>query len=243
MSATNQNKILPGLFGYLAVAALLLVLAPAVAGAGEVERLWQDPNRVATSVEIDDDAIVIHTESKDGGDPETIEIVAEGGDEVVIFRDKDDKKWKKKWKKKWREHWEDWEEDCEHGERVHINWDWSDLDDFDFDDYDDCDRDAIVHFGSDIYVEKGEHVEGDVVAIGGSVYIEGEVDGDVVAVGGSVTLGRRAEVDGDVVAVAGDLELHRGCEIDGDAVSVGGDIDDDGARIHGDTVLIEFDLW
>jgi hypothetical protein len=237
-----------GLLGALiVVAALLIISCPAVDSAYAGDVSWMDPDRVATVVEIDDDGIVIHTESKDGGHPETFEIDAED-DDVVIIRNKDArKKWKKRWQKEWKEKWEDeWNDGCKDGDRVHIRWDWGDFDDlecFDFDDYGECDEDAIVHFGSDIHVGRGQHVEGDVVAIGGSIYVDGEVDGDVVAIGGSVTLGRKAEVDGDVVAVVGDVELDRGATIDGDAVSVGGDIDDDGARIHGDTVLIEFDLW
>jgi hypothetical protein len=242
MPAINPSKRQLGLIGAVIAAALLLVTIPAADVGHAGETYWQDPDRVATSVEIDDDGIVICTESKDGGDAETIEIVSHDNDDVVIIRGEDARKsWKKKWKKEWKEAWEG---DC--GDRIHINWDWSDFDDldcFDFDDYDDCDGDTIVHFGSDIHVGKREHIDGDVVAIGGSVYIEGTVEGDVVALGGSVTLGPRAEVEGDVVALAGDLELHRGSEIDGDAVSVGGDVDDDGADIHGDTVLIEFDLW
>jgi hypothetical protein len=251
MSATSPKKRTLGfLCALVAAAAFLIVFHLAADRAYAGDKSWQEPDRIATSVEIDDDGIVIHTESKDGGDPETIEIVAEGGDDVVIIRDRDCKrKCKKKCEKrckkcKWKSKW---------GNKTHIKWDFSDLDDldcfdfdfddFDFDDYDDDDGDAIVHFGSDIHVGKREHVDGDVVAIGGSIYIDGEVDGDVVAIGGSVTLGPKAEVDGDVVALAGDLELHDGAEIDGDAVSVGGDIDDDGAHIHGDTVLIEFDLW
>jgi len=234
MSATSPKKRTLGfLCALVAAAAFLILFHLATDSAHAGDKSWQEPDRVATSVEIDDDGIVIHTESKDGGDPETIEIVAEDGDDVVIIRDRKD--WKKKWKKR-----------SKHGEKIHINWNWSDFDDldcFDFDDYDDCDGGDIVHFGSDVHVGKREHIEGDIVAIGGSIYIDGTVDGDVVAIGGSVTLGPKAEVDGDVVALAGDLEFHDGAEIDGDAVSVGGDIDDDGAHIHGDTVLIEFDLW
>jgi hypothetical protein len=237
MSATSPKKRTLGFLCALVAAAAVLIVFYTADDAIAGDKAWQGADRVATSVEIDDDGIVIRTESKDGGDPETIEIETEDGENIVIHRD--GKNWKKKWKKEWRKK-------SKRGEKIHINWNLSDLDDlecFDFDDYDDCDGDAIVRFGSDIHVGKRDHVEGDVVAIGGSVYIDGEVDGDVVAIGGSVTLGSKAEVDGDVVALAGDLELHDGAEIDGDVVSVGGDIDDDGANIHGDTVLIEFDLW
>lgn len=245
MSATSPSiKKLVVTGALVVVAGLLMASCPAAAGAHDDEEPLLDPDRVATKVEIDDSGIVIHTESRDGGNPEKIEIATDDDDDLVIIRDGDarkssTRKWKRNWKKQCMDEWKD------SGE-IHINWNWSDLvglDCFDFDAYDDCDEDAIVHFGSDIHIGRRQHIEGDVVAIGGSIDIEGKVDGDVVAIGGSVTIGRTAEIDGDVVAVAGDLELDRGSKIEGDAVSVGGDIDDDGARIHGDTVLIEFDLW
>lgn len=239
MSATSARGNTAGLLCALIVAAAFLVVLqhPAYAAPGD-EKSWQEPDRVATSVEIDDDGIVIRTESKNGGDSETIEIVPEGrDDDVIIIRDRGhNNDWKRQWKKMWKDEFEG-------GGGTHITWSLSDLGDLDCLDLDDNDGDSIVNFGSDIRIDRDEHIDGDVVAIGGSIYVEGEVDGDVVAIGGSVKLGSRAEVDGDVVALAGDLELRDGSRIDGDAVSVGGGIDDDGARVYGDTVLIEFDLW
>jgi hypothetical protein len=49
-----------------------------------------------------------------------------------------------------------------------------------------------VQFGSNVNIREGEVVDGDVVAIGGSVTIDGEVRGDVVAVVGGGTLGATA---------------------------------------------------
>src|SRR3954470_22301203 len=51
-----------------------------------------------------------------------------------------------------------------------------------------------VRIGGSVTVDEGEIVEGDVVAIGGSARISGEVHGDVVAVGGGVVLGPNASV-------------------------------------------------
>jgi len=45
----------------------------------------------------------------------------------------------------------------------------------------------------------------DVVAIGGSILIDGAVKGDVVAVGGGIRLEENAAVSGDVVTVGGQL--------------------------------------
>ena len=64
-------------------------------------------------------------------------------------------------------------------------------------------RDDVVRVGGSVTVASDEHVTGDVVAIGGSVNIDGQVDGDVVAVGGSASLGPTADIRGDLVVVGG----------------------------------------
>jgi hypothetical protein len=210
------------------VGVLLAVAVSILAAAGGVsarEEPWSDPDRVATSIEIDDDGIIIRTESKDGGDPETIEILSDGRDSDVIIRGGDCRILSKR------------------GVKARVKWDIRDLDKLSCIDIDERDSDTVVEFCGDIHIDRWERIDGDVVAIGGSIYVAGEVDGDVVALGGSVTLDSRAEVDGDAVAVGGDLILHRGSEIDGDAISVGGEIDDAGAYVSGDTVLLDFSLW
>ena len=62
-----------------------------------------------------------------------------------------------------------------------------------------------VRIGGPITVGEDEEVRGAVVAVGGSVEINGRVRDEVVAVGGSVRLGPRAEVYGDVTSVGGSL--------------------------------------
>lgn len=79
----------------------------------------------------------------------------------------------------------------------------------------------LVRVGEDITVEANETIEGDVVAIGGSVTILGKVKGDVVAIGGNVRLDSQASVRGDVVCVGGSLDREEGAEIGGQNVSVG----------------------
>jgi hypothetical protein len=225
MSTVPTRTRALGLAGAL-IAAVFVALCVYADSALARARSWDDPDRIATNIKIDDDSIVIHTESRDGRDPETIEIVNDYEDrDEVIWRNKSFIKRSK----------------C--GIKARINWDLSDLDDLDCIDIDRCDKDAVVRFGDDIHIRRGEDVDGDVVAVGGSVRIDGDVSGDVVALGGRVIVGSRAKIDGDVVAVAGNLVLYDGCEVDGDAVTVGGVIKDDGARIAGDTVRIEFDLW
>jgi hypothetical protein len=87
-----------------------------------------------------------------------------------------------------------------------------DEDDFDVDIDPSEDR---VRIGGSVHVRSGETVDGDVVAVGGSVRVDGTVTGDVVAVGGSVDLSSEAVVEGEVVSVGGRVERAPGAEIHG----------------------------
>ena len=78
-----------------------------------------------------------------------------------------------------------------------------------------------VQFGSSVHIREDEVVDGDVVAIGGSVTIDGEVRGDVVAVGGGATLGPKANVANNVVVVGGPLNRDPGSRIGGRVQTVG----------------------
>jgi len=73
-------------------------------------------------------------------------------------------------------------------------------------------------------------VTGQVVAVIGSVRIDGEVGDQVVAVLGSVDLGPRAVVHGDVVTVGGPLRRAPGSQINGAITEVS--LADIGARIN-----------
>jgi len=79
--------------------------------------------------------------------------------------------------------------------------------------------------GSAVTVAENERVEGDVVAIGGAVTINGEVTGDVVAVTGGLTLGPRAVVRGEVTAVGGPFKRDPGAQVLGKVNEVGIDVD------------------
>jgi hypothetical protein len=78
-----------------------------------------------------------------------------------------------------------------------------------------------VRIGGNVDVDEGETVDGDVVAVGGSVRVDGDVRGDVVSVGGGVTLGRNASVDGDVTVIGGRLQRDPGARVGGKAQEVG----------------------
>lgn len=96
-----------------------------------------------------------------------------------------------------------------------------------------------VRFGDSIHVRKDERIDGDVVSIGGTVTVEGEVTGDAVAVGGRVEIADGAKVDGDVVSVGGGVSIGDSAQVFGDAVSVWGTLDvASGAKISGEQVQV-----
>jgi hypothetical protein len=77
-----------------------------------------------------------------------------------------------------------------------------------------------VRVGASVRVREDEIVDGDVVAVFGSVRVDGTVTGDVTAVGGSVELGPNAVVEGEVVVVGGTLDRAPGARIEGSVEEV-----------------------
>ncbi|MGH7565910.1 MAG: hypothetical protein ACREK2_03685 [Gemmatimonadota bacterium] len=88
-----------------------------------------------------------------------------------------------------------------------------------------------VRVGASVRVRPDEIVDGDVVAVFGSVRVDGTVTGDVTAVGGSVELGPNAVVEGEVVVVGGTLDRAPGARVEGSIEEVvwGGP----NMRVHG----------
>jgi cytoskeletal protein CcmA (bactofilin family) len=80
---------------------------------------------------------------------------------------------------------------------------------------------GIVRLFSDAEVGAGERVAGDVVAVFGSLRVDGEITGSAVAVFGTVDLGPTALVRGDAVAVGGGLREAPGARVTGQTVQVG----------------------
>jgi hypothetical protein len=81
--------------------------------------------------------------------------------------------------------------------------------------------DVVRIGGSAVNVAENERVDGDVVAIGGSVTVDGEVTGDVVAVGGGLTLGPHAVVRGEVTAVGGPFKRDPQAQVFGQVNEIG----------------------
>jgi hypothetical protein len=67
-----------------------------------------------------------------------------------------------------------------------------------------------------VSVKAGEAVGSDVVVVLGSAHVDGRVDGDVVAVGGSVYLGPKADVQGSVTTVGGQVVRDAGAQVSGE---------------------------
>jgi hypothetical protein len=82
-------------------------------------------------------------------------------------------------------------------------------------------REDIVRIGGSVSVDSDEYVRGDVVVIGGSANINGEVDGEVVVVGGSARFGPQADVRGDITIVGGVLSRDETAVIRGGIHEVG----------------------
>jgi hypothetical protein len=97
-------------------------------------------------------------------------------------------------------------------------------------------NDAQVVVGSSLVIDEDE-TSNDVVVMGGSLNVLGEVYGDAAAVGGSVVIEGR--VTGDVSAVGGSVTVTSGGEVLGGAMSFGGSVvREEGAVIRGEVVEV-----
>jgi len=79
-------------------------------------------------------------------------------------------------------------------------------------------RTDMVRIGGSVHVPADTRVEGDVVAIGGSVTVDGYVQGDAVSVGGSVEAKPGAKIDGDAVAIGGSAIIDESASVGGDVI-------------------------
>lgn len=78
------------------------------------------------------------------------------------------------------------------------------------------DNGDVVAFGGDITIDG--HVTHNLVAFGGNITINGTVDRDVQAVGGNVFLGPKAVVGGNVNLLGGNLTRATGAQVGGSVV-------------------------
>jgi hypothetical protein len=100
-----------------------------------------------------------------------------------------------------------------------------------------------VHIGRDIYVQPQDKA-GDLVCVGCSIYVRGQVAGDAVAVGGSVVLEQGAQVASGVTTVVGNIRLQSGTQIAGDVAAIAGTIKrDPQSKIVGDVTSLGGAGW
>jgi hypothetical protein len=173
------------------------------------------------------EVIEVEDQSQQDDEPETISITteSEGGRITVESGDGDRST-------TYEVDWEDLEDAAEQlsdgfSADYRDGWDHSDQD--------------LVTFGHNVYVDEGEVIDGNVVAVFGSAYIKGTVDGEVIAIGGEIELSPGAVITGQAVAVGGgNVYVPDEAVVHGEVVSVGGRIKDDiGSRI-GERIEITF---
>ena len=80
--------------------------------------------------------------------------------------------------------------------------------------------DGVFKFGKDISLGTGQSVDGPVVALGGSVAVDGRINGPVIALGGSAQLGPHTVVSGPVVSLGGSATLQDGARVEGPVIEL-----------------------
>ena len=68
----------------------------------------------------------------------------------------------------------------------------------------------IIRFGSNITIEEGEVIEGDVVAAFGDVVVSGTVEGGVIAFSGDIYVTSTGKVENGVLALSGKVKTEPG---------------------------------
>ncbi len=101
----------------------------------------------------------------------------------------------------------------------------------------------VPSFGQSIHVAAGQTLTEDAICFGCSVNVDGTLDGDIVAIGGSIRIGDHGRVTGDAVAVGGSVHLSDGADVAGDATAVGGRLErEPTAVVHGEASSTPFHL-
>jgi len=88
-------------------------------------------------------------------------------------------------------------------------------------DFDKSEGNDYVRFGEDITIPEDKVIEGDVVAVGGSITVLGRVKGNAVSVGGTVHVKGKGVVEGDAVSLGGGVQTSDSASVGGSDVSMG----------------------
>lgn len=76
----------------------------------------------------------------------------------------------------------------------------------------------VVIFGGNLRMAEGSRIEGDVVVFGGRGDINGQLEGDAAFIGGNANLGPAARVEGDVASVGGTVLMEDGAYVRGQVI-------------------------
>jgi hypothetical protein len=91
------------------------------------------------------------------------------------------------------------------------------------DNFDDLTRPPgeITRWGKSIIVDEDEQLISDIVIISGDVTVNGMVQGDVVVIGGNIYVNSTGYIRGDATAIGGHVKKEEGAKITGSSVSIG----------------------
>ena len=76
----------------------------------------------------------------------------------------------------------------------------------------------VVLFGGNLRMAEGSRIEGNVVVFGGNAKIDGVIEGDVAILGGNANLGPTANVDGDVSSLGGEVDVDENAQVRGQVI-------------------------
>ena len=90
----------------------------------------------------------------------------------------------------------------------------------DFPDDIDFQQREITRWGKDVIIDEDERVFADITVISGNVTVNGYVDGDIVVIGGDIYVNTTGYVDGDAIAVGGRVKKYDGGKVTGSTISI-----------------------
>ena len=79
----------------------------------------------------------------------------------------------------------------------------------------------ITRWGKSIIIDEDERLISDIVIISGDVTVNGMVQGDVVVIGGNIYVNSTGYIRGDATAIGGQVKKEEGAKITGSSVSIG----------------------
>ncbi len=82
-------------------------------------------------------------------------------------------------------------------------------------------RREITRWGKSVVVNEDERVIADITVISGDVTVNGCVEGDVVVIGGDIYINPTGYVRGDAIAVGGKVRKEEGAKVTGSTISIG----------------------